>query len=73
MVAINFKTFSDVLAKRQGEVYLKPGKVYKRILTREEVIDIFGEVPNYTVRYSLSISINKLNDERYEVVLKRGR
>jgi len=45
----------------------------KRILTREEVIDIFGEVPNYTVRYSLSISINKLNDERYEVVLKRGR
>jgi len=70
---MNLKGFADVLATRQGGIYLKPGKTYRRVLSRAEVVKAFGGVPEYTVRYGLSISVNRLDEDSYEVVVKRIR
>jgi len=70
---MDLRSFSEILARRQGGIYLRPGRSYRRVLTREEVIEIFGGVPDYTVRYGLSISISKLSDESYEVVVRRTK
>jgi len=73
MAAINFKSFSEVLVKRQGGINLKPGCSLTTELTEEEVKAIFGGIPNYTVRYGLLISVTPLNNGCYKVVVKRGR
>ena len=70
---MNMRNFADILAKRQGGIYLKPGKSYKKVLTRDEVSEIFGEIPDYTVRYGLVISVTPLSSGRYELVVRRER
>jgi hypothetical protein len=70
---MDLRSFADVLASRQGGIYLKPGKPYRRVLKRQEVIEIFGGVPEYSVRYGLAILINKLDDDNYEVLVTRTK
>jgi len=72
-MGLNMRNFADILASKQGGIYLKPGRAYKRVLSRAEVIEIFGDVPEYSVRYGLRISVNKLDDDNYEVTVKRSR
>jgi len=68
---MELRSFAQVLASKQGGIYLKPGKSYRRVLTRQEVVEIFGEVPEYSIRYGLSISVNKLSEDSYEVIVKK--
>jgi len=70
---MDLRSFADVLSSRQGGIYLKPGKSYKKVLTRAQVIKAFGEVPDYTVRYGLVISVTPLSDGRFRVVVRRER
>ena len=70
---MDLRSFADVLASRQGGIYLKPGSSYKKVLTRDQVIKTFGEVPDYTVRYGLAILVTPLSDGRFRVVVRRER
>jgi len=70
---MELRTFATVLATRQGGIYLKPGKSYRKILTRDQVIKAFGDVPEYTVRYGLLISVTPLTNGRFEVVVRREK
>jgi len=70
---MELRSFARVLAERQGGVHLKPGKAYRKVLTREQVIKAFGEVPSYAVRYGLRISVTPLKDGNYEIVVTKER
>ena len=70
---MNIQSFAEVLADRQGGIYLKPGKTYKKELTHNAVMEIFGEVPEYTIRYGFVISVERMEDDKYVVAVRREK
>ena len=65
---MNLKNFVDILNLRE-EKEIKPWRPHKKIVTREEVMEIFGEVPDYTVRYGLAVLVTPLSDGRFRVTV----
>ena len=70
---MNMRNFADLLADKEGGIYIKPGKSRSKMLTRDEVMEIFGEVPNYSVRYGLIISVVLQKDGNYKLTVRRER
>ena len=70
---MNLRSFANVLTGWQGGINVKPGKAYKKELTRDEVMEIFGEVPECTVRYGLVISVTLQKNGNYKLTVKRER
>jgi len=70
---MNIRSFAEVLADRQGGIYIKPGKTYKKELTRDEVLKAFGEVPEYTIQYGFVISVQYVENDKYVVTVRRER
>jgi len=70
---MDLRSFANVIADKQGGIYLRPGKSYRKVLTREQVIKAFGEVPEYTIRYGLVISVTPLSNGQYEIIVRKER
>ncbi len=70
---MNIRSFAEVLADRQGGIEIKPGKLRSKMLTRDEVMEIFGEVPEYTVRYGLVISVTLQKNGNYKLTVRGER
>jgi|AntAceMinimDraft_12_1070368.scaffolds.fasta_scaffold224241_2 hypothetical protein len=71
---MNIRSFAEVLADRQGGIQTKANRVYKKELTRDEVMEIFGEVPEYSIRYGLIISVTLQRESgKYELAVKEER
>jgi len=70
---MNIRSFAEVLADRQGGMEIKRGKLRSKMLTRDEVMKIFGEVPEYTVRYGLVISVTSQKNGNYTLTVRRKR
>jgi len=70
MVAINFKTFSDVLAKRQGGFNLKPGHSITKELSGQDVKAIFGVIPSAVSAYGITITVKPTTNGRYKLTVR---
>ena len=69
---MNTRSFAEVLAGRQGGIYIKPGQTRSHLLSKEKVLEIFGEIPKYSIQYNYSISVSNLENHMYRVVVKRN-
>ena len=69
---MNIRSFANVLADRQGGIYIKPGQTRSHVLSKEKVLEIFGEIPKCSIRYNYVISVSELEDHMYRVVVKRN-
>jgi len=54
---MNLRNFANVLADRQGGINIRPGQIKSKELTREQVIKIFGEIPERSIQYGYVISV----------------
>ncbi|MBW2646503.1 MAG: hypothetical protein JRE23_10045 [Deltaproteobacteria bacterium] len=70
---MNIRGFAEVLADRQGGIYIKPGQAHSHVLTKKKVLEIFGEIPTYSIQYNYVISVSGLEDDMYQVVVKREK
>ncbi|MBW2646203.1 MAG: hypothetical protein JRE23_08510 [Deltaproteobacteria bacterium] len=68
---MNLRNFANVLADRQGGINIRPCQVKSKELTREQVIKIFGEVPECSIQYGYVISVSVMKNENYKVVVRR--
>jgi len=70
---MNLRSFANVLASCQGGIEIKPGKSRSKMLTRDEIMEIFGKVPNYSIRYGLIVSVVLQKDSKYKLTVRKER
>ena len=70
---MNMRSFASILADREGGIEIKPEQSRSKILTRDEVMEIFGEVPNYSIRYGFTISVVLQKGDKYKLTVRRER
>ena len=68
---MNIRSFAKVLADRQGGIHIKPGHTRSHVLTEKKVLEIFGEIPEYSIQYGFIISVKRVEDNKYIVIVKR--
>ncbi len=68
---MDLRSFTEILAKRQGGVRLKPGRCVSKDLTGDEVERIFGSKPAAYVAHGLMIAIRRIGNDRYRVTVTR--
>lgn len=61
--------FFKNLAERQGEELLVPGRSYEFELTEEEVIQIFGEVPEEDLAINLGFALTQVAEDDFKLVV----
>ena len=69
-VEIDLRSFSEILAKRQGGVKLKPGRPVVLDMTAEEVRKVFGSIPAAVTAYGVTVMIRRIGNDSYKVKIK---
>lgn len=67
---MDLRSFSDILAKRQGGVKLKPGRPVVLDMTAEEVRKVFGSIPAAVTAYGVTVMIWRIGNDSYKVKIK---
>jgi len=67
---MNLKSFSEVLAKKQGGIRLKPGRPVVLDMTAEEIKKVFGSIPTAVAAYGLTVMIRKVGKDSFKVKVK---
>ena len=70
---MKFRNFSDILAGRQGGIYLKPGQTVRKVLPKSLIKEIFGEEIAAYSSPNLTLTIKEISDEECVVVVSRGK
>jgi len=70
---MNIRSFAEVIADTQGGIHIKPGHSRSHVLTRERVMEIFGEIPECSIQYGYTISVSKLENDMYRVIVRREK
>jgi hypothetical protein len=69
----NLRSFSEILAQKQGEIRLKPGRSYVKNLTEAQVKEIFGgEIPSALAIGNIIVNVRKIEHEIYRIIIRRA-
>lgn len=68
---MNLRSFANVLAGWQGGINIRPGQARSKELTRGQVLEIFGEVPERSIQCGYIISVSSMKNGNYKVVVRR--
>lgn len=69
-MTFNLRSFSNILAERQGGVRLKPGRSYVRDLTEAQVKEIFGDIPAAVATSYVTITVREIKPGMYQIVAR---
>jgi len=67
---MDLRSFSEILAKRQGGIRLKPGRPVVLDMTTEEVERVFGSIPAAVTAYGVTVMIRRIGKDSYKVKIK---
>ena len=65
------KNFADVLAQWQGGIDLKPGRSYVKILTKAEVLKIFGGIPTALTIGNTLVNLQEIKPEMFKLTARK--
>ena len=67
---MDLRSFSEILAKTQGGIRLRPGCSITKELSGQEVRDIFGYIPSAVAAYGVVITVTPTANERYRITVR---
>jgi hypothetical protein len=67
---MNSRSFAKLLAEWQGGVRLEPGRPFSRILTEDQVKQIFGYIPAAVAMENLLITCRIIKPGLYRLTIK---